>query len=58
MIFIINFIKKKQSTYNSSLNRKYSYSKININSHFEEKKNEHHKLRMIWSKIDLNRGLI
>ena len=49
--------KKKQSTYNTTLNRKYSYSKININPHFEEKKGiENHKLRMTWSKIDLNRG--
>ncbi len=49
--------KKKQSTYDPSLIRKYSYSKININPNFEEKKGiEQHKLRMTWSKRDLNRG--
>ena len=49
--------KKKESTINPALIRKYSYSKININPNFEEKKGiEQHKLRMTWSKIDLNRG--
>ncbi len=48
------FLKEKENNFPTSLNRKYSYSKININHNFEEKKGNFNKLKINWSHKNLN----
>ena len=48
------FLKEKENNFPTSLNRKYSYSKISINHNFEEKKGNFNKLKINWSHKNLN----
>ena len=48
------FLKEKENNFPTSLNRKYSYSKISINHNFEENKGNFNKLKINWSHKTLN----